>query len=563
MAGGEHAIPETADVLVVGGGINGISVFRELALQGVDVVLIERQDFCSGASAALSRMVHGGLRYLENGELSLVWESLVERDRLLRNAPHMVFPLATVVPIASWHRGAFSAIASFFGAPRKQGPRPGTLIRLGLFLYDMLSIRSRSMPFHKGLSRTAIRKLVPGITEEAVGGVLYYDARVTLPERLGIELILDTEAASRSRAFNYVELEGLNGEALVWHDKITGATGEITPRLVINATGAWVDHVEAILRPGQNRRRVQGTKGSHLMIRNEQLQGALADRMIYYENDDGRICIAFNHLGAAMVGSTDIRIDNPDDAVCEADEKTYMLSALRSVLPGIRISDEDIVHVFTGVRPLPFGEAGSTARISRDHSVEEDEPGHVPWPVLTLIGGKWTTFRAFGAEVADIALKRLGVRRKQQTVDMPIGGGKGFPADERRRQEWNLKQSNELGFDRARFALLAERYGSRAIEAARYIKEAPDAQLGSAPDYWRREIEWLVISERVRDLQDVVLRRTSLGIQGRIDDAVIREMADIVAGTLGWTGPQKEAAIERLKSVLERRHRVLRNPASS
>jgi glycerol-3-phosphate dehydrogenase len=111
--------------------------------------------------------------------------------------------------------------------------------------------------------------------------------------------------------------------------------------------------------------------------------------------------------------------------------------------------------------------------------------------------------------------------------------------------------------------LLAERYGSRAIEAARYIKDAPDAELGSAHDYSRREIEWLVISERVRDLQDVVLRRTSLGIQGRIDDAVTREMADIVAGTLGWTRPQKEAAIERLNSVLERRHRVLRNPASS
>jgi glycerol-3-phosphate dehydrogenase len=152
------SIPANPDVLIVGGGINGISSFRELALQGVDVVLIERGDFCEGASAALSRMVHGGLRYLENGEFRLVRESLRERDRLLRNAPHLVFPLPTVVPLSSWFRGSVSTALAFLGRPRKVGPRPGVLVQVGLVLYDLLSLRSRSMPRHRILGRAALRR---------------------------------------------------------------------------------------------------------------------------------------------------------------------------------------------------------------------------------------------------------------------------------------------------------------------------------------------------------------------------------------------------------------------
>ncbi|KJS11360.1 MAG: hypothetical protein VR78_13015, partial [Hoeflea sp. BRH_c9] len=421
--------PETVDVLVIGGGINGISTFRELALQGVNVVLMERDDFCSGASAALSRMVHGGLRYLENGEFRLVRQSLEERDRLLNNAPHCVSPLPTVVPIMTWFRGTLSTAAAFFNLAGKPRHRPGLMIRLGLTLYDLMSWRSRSMPRHSGLSRAQIRELVPGITGEAVGGVLYYDARVTNPERLGVEMVIDCEAATQARAYSYTEIVAGDGTGLAWRDRLSGAEGRIVPKVVINATGAWVDQVSTRIDRTNAHKRVEGTKGSHLMIRNEALKSALGDHMVYYENADGRICITFAHAGAVMVGSTDIRVEDPDNAVCFEDEKAYMLSALASVFPSIRIADEEIVHVFTGVRPLPVSAEGFTGRISRDHSIEVEPPGARDYAVLTLMGGKWTTFRIFGEEVADLALAQLGIARTVDTRNLRIGGGRDLPVE--------------------------------------------------------------------------------------------------------------------------------------
>lgn len=556
MAGNGSSIPTRADVLVIGGGINGISTFRELALQGVDVVLVERDDFCSGASAALSRMVHGGLRYLENGEFRLVRQSLQERDRLLRNAPHYVSPLPTLVPVTARVQGTLATIGAFLGLSDRPKVRPGLMIRLGLALYDILSWRSRTMPRHRGISRSKLHRLAKGITQRAVAGVLYYDARVTQPERLGIELLLDVEAETGAQAFSYTEITGRDGDGLAWRDRMTGASGRISPRIVVNATGAWVDLVGGAIGPGTNRRRVQGTKGSHLMIRNPQLQEALGDRMIYFENTDGRICIAFNHADAAMIGSTDIRIDDPDDAVCLESEKQYILAALGGIFPDLEIREDEIAHVFTGVRPLPISDNETTGRISRDHAVEIDPPGALPFTVLTLIGGKWTTFRAFGEEVADLALAALGWSRRVGTHDLAIGGGRDFPRDPEARDPWLREQAQATGVPLPRFRTLAERYGSRAVAMARFIAEGPDAPLAAAPDYSRREMQYLIETERVRDIGDLLLRRTLLGMQGRITPALVTEATGLIAPALGWAADDATAAITRFEHIMARRHRV-------
>tara|TARA_R110002020_G_scaffold109430_14_gene253107 strand:- start:3731 stop:5428 length:1698 start_codon:yes stop_codon:yes gene_type:complete len=548
--------PRTVDVLIIGGGINGISTFRELALQGVDVVLMERDDFCSGASAALSRMVHGGLRYLENGEFRLVRQSLVERDRLLNNAPHCVSPLPTVVPVMTWFRGTLATAATFLNLGGKPRHRPGLMIRLGLTLYDLMSWRSRSMPRHRGLSRAEIRRLVPGITDEAVGGVLYHDARVTNPERLGVEMVIDTEAVSAARAYSYTEIIAGEGDGLSWRDRLSGAEGRIVPKVVVNATGAWVDQVSTRIDKANDHKRVEGTKGSHLMIRNPALMAALGDRMVYYENADGRICITFAHAGAAMVGSTDIRVEDPDSAVCFEDEKAYMLSALAGVFPGIRIRDEEIVHVFTGVRPLPVSAEGFTGRISRDHSVEIEPPGERPFAVLTLMGGKWTTFRVFGEEVADLVLAQLKLRRKVDTTDLRIGGGRDYPLEAGEREAWLGRLAASTGLKPDRVRLLAGRYGSRADDVARFMAAGADAPLRFAPDYSRREILFLVEHERVRELGDVLLRRTMLGIEGRVTPELLAETADLLAAPMGWSEAEKTAAIGRFNQTFARRHRV-------
>lgn len=551
-------IPEKVDVLVIGGGINGISTFRELALQGVDVVLLERDDFCAGASAALSRMVHGGLRYLENGEFRLVRQSLQERDRLLRNAPHYVSPLPTVVPVSSWFRGTLPTIATFLGAQKPAHSRPGAMIRAGLVLYDLLARNSRVMPRHRGLSRAALHKMVPGITAKAKGGVLYYDARVTHPERLGLEMVLDTEAATLARAHSYTEIIGGSGADILWRDRLSGETGRITSRVVINATGAWVDRVDSAIHPGVSPSRVQGTKGSHLMIRNASLLAALGDRMVYYEHSDGRICIAFAHAGAAMVGSTDIRIDDPNAAVCLETEKSYMLDALAGVFPDLVIREDQIVHLFTGVRPLPMGEQGATGRISRDHAVEVEPPGAHPYAVLTLIGGKWTTFRVFGEEVADLALTQLGMPRRVHTHDLRIGGGRDLPVAPQERQAWLRASAVKFGLTEMRFAALAARYGSRAQAVAAFMALHPDAALTNAPDYSRREMLFIITHERVRDIGDLLLRRTTLGMEGRITSDLLTETLGLVASALGWPKADEIAARERFQKNFARQHTVQR-----
>jgi glycerol-3-phosphate dehydrogenase len=559
MRGSSPAIPDQVDVLVIGGGINGISAFRELALQGVSVVLLEREDFCSGASAALSRMVHGGLRYLENGEFRLVRQSLRERDRLLQNAPHCVSPLPTVVPVGSWVRGTLPTIAGFLGIRVGAHRRPGLMIRAGLVLYDLLARHSRTMPRHRGLSRAALRRMVPGVTGSAVGGVLYFDARVALPERLGLEMVLDTERDTASRAYSYTEIVGSEAGRILWRDRLSGASGAISPRVVINATGAWVDIVGAAIRPGANLKRVHGTKGSHLMIRNPDLIAALGDHMIYYENHDGRICIAFAHAGAAMVGSTDILIDDPDDAVCLEDEKTYMLEALANVFPAVKVGDEQIVHTFTGVRPLPVSEQGLTGRISRDHSVDVEPAGRQPFALLTLIGGKWTTFRAFGEEVADLALAQLGRARRVHTYDLRIGGGRDLPVGEAERVAWIRKAARDAGLPEARFSALVDRYGSRAVAVAGFMADGDDAPLAAAADYSRREMLFLIRHERVLEIDDLLLRRTTLGIEGRINRELTSEVASLMGSAFGWSGEETSAAVVRFDETIERRHRIHQN----
>ncbi|KZC98419.1 MULTISPECIES: glycerol-3-phosphate dehydrogenase/oxidase [unclassified Thalassospira] len=558
----DKVIPKRATVVVVGGGINGISVFRDLALQGVDVVLLEQRDFCSGASAALSRMVHGGLRYLENGEFRLVRQSLQERDFLLRNAPHYVFPLPTLVPIFDTVHGSLASLKRFIGLRSGPSRRSAIMIKIGLMLYDWLSRKSRTMPAHRFVSRKQLQTMAPDLSQDAKFGAIYYDAWVKYPERLGVEMILDTEqACPNASAHSYIGVEKVDGGELHWRDRLTGETGTITPDLVVNATGAWVDFTNLALSSGQENdtpRFVRGTKGSHLMIRNAQLASALGDQMVYYENADGRICIAFNYLGVSLVGSTDILIDDPELARCEESEKDYMLGALRFVFPEIEIARDDIVHVFTGVRPLPVSDADATGRISRDHSHREQEANEKrDFPVISLIGGKWTTFRVFGEEIADVVLQRLGRKRVCDTRRLKIGGGRDFPNSESDLDDWIGAELIDLAVDRPTLERLAERYGSRARDIALFCQAEPDGPLVAAETYSRREIEFLIRNEKVRSLSDILLRRTGIGLEGGITPNLIEEIGTLMSGVLGWSAAELDHHTQLLREELGKKHSIV------
>jgi len=543
------------DVCVLGGGINGLSVFRELALQGARVLLVEKDDYCSGASAALSRMVHGGLRYLENGEFSLVRESLVERDRLLRNAPHYVAPLPTMVPIFEIFSGLANGIVRFLGLTRRPSRRGAVAIKAGLGIYDFLARRRALMPRHKFRRRKATLAKWPALNPAIRSSATYYDAWVSHPERIGIELLRDgLSAGPNAGALNYAVIEQAGAGEFLLRDCISGETSPMQPRLVINATGGWIDLANGALFPADARPAplMGGTKGSHLIIDNPALRDMLDGHMIYYENEDGRICILFPYLGKVLVGSTDIRVDDPDAVRCEADERDYILQSLAFVLPSVRIRPEEVVFQFAGVRPLPASKDSFTGRIPRDHfcTVLEGRDGGPP--VLCMIGGKWTTFRSFGELAADLALERLGRSRRVGTADRALGGGRAFPSD---RSGWIRELAVPMGLSLDRATTLFERYGTDAEHVVRFTAAGPDHLLPHA-GYSARELLHLIRTEAVEHLDDLLLRRTTLAITGELSLEMAEAALDLLAAEKGWTAQRKAEERSRFLTLMRERHGV-------
>lgn len=541
------------DVCVLGGGINGLSVFRELALQGVNVLVVEKGDYCSGASAALSRMVHGGLRYLENGEFSLVQESLVERDRLLRNAPHYVAPLPTTVPIFDVFSGLGNGIVRFLGLTRRPSRRGAIAIKAGLGIYDFLTRKRALMPKHQFRGRRSTLAKWPALNPAIRNSATYYDAWVSHPERIGIEILCDgLSAGPNAAALNYATIEQSPAGGFLLQDGISGETLGIKPSLIINATGGWIDIANGALFPADARPAplMGGTKGSHLIIDHPGLRDMLDGHMIYYENEDGRICILFPYLGKVLVGSTDIRVDDPGTVRCEPDERDYILQSLAFVLPGIVIRPEEIVFQFAGVRPLPASNDSFTGRIPRDHFCTMLE-GSGP-PVLCMIGGKWTTFRSFGELATDMALERLGLPRRLDTTERTFGGGRGFPED---RGDWLRQLSATTGLAADRLATLFTRYGTDAAEIARFLSAGADHALPHA-GYSARELIHLIRSEAVEHLDDLLLRRTTLAISGELSLDMTETTLAILAAEKGW--PAQRAAEERTRflALLNDRHGV-------
>ncbi|MBY3048174.1 glycerol-3-phosphate dehydrogenase/oxidase [Rhizobium leguminosarum] len=543
------------DVCVIGGGINGISVFRELALQGLNVLLVEKHDYCSGASSALSRMVHGGLRYLENGEFKLVQESLVERDRLLRNAPHYVAPLPTTVPVFDIFSGLGNGIVRFLGLSRRPSRRGAIAIKAGLSIYDFLTRKRALMPRHQFRGRRRTLAKWPALNPDIKSSATYFDAWVSHPERLGIELLQDGLSAKLgAMALNYAELRRTEDGQYRVEDQIGGESVAVEPALIINATGGWIDIANQTLFSPEGRPAplMGGTKGSHLIVDNADLRDALAGHMIYYENEDGRICILFPYLGKVLVGSTDIRVDDPETVRCEADERDYILQSLAFVLPDIAIRPEQIVFQFSGVRPLPASTDSFTGRIPRNHFCTVVEPKDGGPPVLCMIGGKWTTFRSFGELAADMALERLGRQRRVATTDRPIGGGQAFPANV---PVWLAQAAASKGLSGRRMAELFARYGTDAEAIAGFITAGPDAALPHA-GYSVRELQFLIRQEAVEHLDDLLLRRTTLAVSGELSLDMMDAALDLLAQEKRWTLAHRIRERDRFLTLLTERHGV-------
>jgi len=523
-------------VLIIGGGINGLSTLRELALAGVDVTLVEKGDFASGASAGSSHMIHGGIRYLENGEVRLVKESLQERNRLLDNAPHYVRPLGTTIPIFSTFSGLLSAplrLITHRSSSTKE--RGALLIKVGLVLYDLFGRKKGTLPRHQFHGRRKTLRHYPQMNKDVAYTAHYSDACVEQPERLAIDVLRDALAlGNHVRALNYVEAIGLDGGNVRLRDTLSGNEFAIQADLVINATGPWVDGTNDAL--GIATSYMGGNKGSHIVVDNQELFDACKGREVFFENDDGRIVLILPILGRVLIGTTDIPVHHPDEAECTDEEIDYFIELTAHVFPGIPVDRSQIVYRYTGVRPLPAAGDLTPGVVSRDYRIVNDTAGTTP--ILSLVGGKWTTFRALGEHLAATACEVLGVAAGPSTENMAIGGGKDFPRTNSARRHFVDQHRGAIPRERA--DELLSRYGTVAADVLNELNQSGDDALTSLPTYSRQEIEWLIRHEWVETLSDLLKRRTPLAFTGQVTKVTKNELADVMAELRGWTAAVKK-----------------------
>jgi len=358
------------DVVIIGAGINGAGIARDAAMRGLKVLLIEKGELGEGTTSASTRLIHGGLRYLEHFEFGLVYESLRERETLLRIAPDLVRPLAMAIPIY------------------KQGRRGWLTIRAGMVLYDLLSW-GKSLPRHRMLSRAESLGRWPGLNPEGlVGSALYYDAQVEFPERL---VLANVQSA---REF---------GAEVLTHTRVTGLTASgvefggqfAEASVIINAAGPWID---LVLKSVKSPRLIGGTKGCHIVV--APFEGAPANAIYLEARSDGRpvFIIPWNKL--YLIGTTDVPFEaDPDEVRCEDWEIDYLLSETNLALPVAKLTRDNILQTYSGVRPLPF-QSSTRRHFIREHPQLSN--------LLSIVGGKLTTYRSLSEECVDLIFRKLG-----------------------------------------------------------------------------------------------------------------------------------------------------------
>jgi glycerol-3-phosphate dehydrogenase len=369
------------DVVIIGAGINGAGIARDAAMRGLTVLVIEKGELGAGTTSASTRLIHGGLRYLEHFEFGLVYESLRERETLLRIAPDLVRPLAIAIPIY------------------KQNRRGRLTLRAGMILYDLLSWR-KSLPRHRMLSRDETLERWPGLNPEGlVGSALYYDAQVEFPERLVLANVVSArefgaEVLTHTRVTNLVVEDG-RVSGVEFQEQLVEAA------VVINAAGPWIDQV---LEPVKSPKLIGGTKGSHIVV--PVFPGAPANALYLEARSDGRpiFIIPWNKL--YLIGTTDVRFEgDPDEVRCEPWEIDYLLSETNLALPAANLTRDSILYTYSGVRPLPVTGDKDEQSITRRHFIRE----HPRLPnLLSIVGGKLTTYRSLSEECVDLIFRKLG-----------------------------------------------------------------------------------------------------------------------------------------------------------
>jgi glycerol-3-phosphate dehydrogenase len=521
---------ETFDVVVVGGGITGTGIARDAALRGLKVALVEKKDFASGTSSKSSKLVHGGLRYLEMAELGLVFESVTERKRLMRLARHLVRPLPFLV-------------TNYVG-DRRWLPT----LDVGLWIYDAMTGFS-SYRNHRTFLAKKTLALEPTLRHEGLrGGILYYDC-LTDDARLTLENALDARTLGAT-VVNYARAGKLMMDGserivgVVVHDEDGGAAVEVRSKVVINATGPWSDEVRAMVGEGPI---LKPTKGVHVVVDAKRLP--IHHALMMTAPRDKRVVFGIPWgLGRTVIGTTDTFFDgSPDKVPPTHDDVEYLLETANRYFPEAKIQESDVISTWSGLRPLlkPAGDAGAS-QVSREHMIYE-RPGFV-----TIAGGKLTTYRRMAAEVVDRAMSQLGTFVKCTTDTRPLPGAEGL-IDGDERLEALEKSLASQGLKADASAYLATTYGSRATSLLARTKADPTAaeSIDDELPFLAAQVDEAVDVELARTLEDVLVRRVQVLLRSKDQGkAVAGRVADRMAKRLGWSKERTEQELAHYQATV-------------
>jgi glycerol-3-phosphate dehydrogenase len=542
---------EIFDLVIVGGGITGVSIARDAALRGYAVALLEQDDFASGTSSRSSRLVHGGLRYLEHGEVRLVFESVSERSRLAKNARHIVRPLPFVFPV---YKGQLELMT----------------MDMGLWIYDALAL-FRNYRSHEHLSPLATQDVVPGIRQAGLqGSVLYFDYQ-TDDARLVLENVLSAERAGAS-LISYcrvldIESDRAGVRTLHTRDLVleqgfglpaapSSARGPdfaqfaVRGRVLVLAAGPWTDEILGLARVGE--RWLRPTKGIHVVVPREKLPIEAA--LVMRHPDDRRILFALPYFERTVIGTTDTDFSgDPGQVNATAADVRYLVETARHYFPDAGLGAKDVISTWAGVRPLLHqDEAADPGSVSREHRIEARADG-----LVIIAGGKLTTYRRMATECVDTALRALAARggrpaaRRAPTHRFALPGAEGIAADADLEA---LALALERAFPAAGCARhLAYTYGARAQGIAAIAEADPEAArpiVEGLPFCWA-EISFATRAEHALTLADALVRRTQVFYRDRDQGLVIAERAAArMARELDWEVEEQRCQVRRYRELV-------------
>jgi glycerol-3-phosphate dehydrogenase len=587
------------DVVIVGGGINGCGIARDAAERGLRVLLLEKNDFGAGTSAYSSRLIHGGLRYLAHFEFDLVRESLRERELLLRDAPHLVRPLPLAIPI---YRGA---------------KNPRWMVGIGLKLYDLFA-RSRFLPTHRLYNTAQLLALYPGLNPNALqGGPVYYDAQIRFPERLCVENVLAAQATGRATILNHTHVMHFQTQAdritsVNFTDTLTGLSHRVSAQAFINASGPWVDAVVSLSdrkqtplhsEKKQTPRLIGGTEGAHLVVR--RFPNGPETALYVEAESDGRPFFIIPWLNDTyLIGTTDHHYQGDPDAVAAtAPEVDYLLRETNRVLPQARLTSADVLYTYAGVRPLPYADGKREGAVTRRHLIHDHgtDAHHPLRNLISIIGGKLTTYRSLAEEAVDYLLTLPALRTMKlnalspcNTRKAPLPGGQALALETSVADTLNVSTRDVLeaykqahvraaasditGVSEAVVSHWIDLYGSRYRRLFDYV--APECDRSIFLNAASAEIDWCqplhpdslnvaaqvamaVREESACTISDVLLRRLGCGLEPDVGLQSLPAVAHLMACLLDWSPEQKEAEMVAYRHYVDTRNWAFRDPAKN